>query len=160
VIDAHRIAPKLWMGGRPSPEACAAFDVIVLCAAEHQPELPCRTINAPIDDSKPTNDEMALVIKTAKQVNKLRAEGKRVLVTCYEGRNRSGIVVALAMMLNGSTAQSAIGRVRTARKPPSGFRPLSNDYFVRALKRMEEALVPRKEALEKKLLKGSVFYAE
>jgi protein-tyrosine phosphatase len=140
MIDAHRIAPKLWMGGRPSPEACQAFDVVVLCAEEHQPELPCETVNAPIDDAKPTEAEILTVIKTAKRVNALRSQGRRVLVTCYEGRNRSGLVVALAMMLNGSTARSAVHRIRSSRRPPSGGRPLSNEHFLTFLKKVEPVI--------------------
>ena len=37
MVDAHRVAPKLWVGSLP-PEQLKAegFDVLVLCAKEHQ----------------------------------------------------------------------------------------------------------------------------
>lgn len=140
MIDAHRIASKLWMGGRPSADACKAFDVVVLCAEEHQPDLPCETIKAPLDDAKPTSNEILLAVNTARRVNRLRSQGRRVLVTCYEGRNRSGLVTALALMLNGSTARSAVHRIRSSRKPPSGGRPLSNEHFLTLLKRVEPVI--------------------
>lgn len=138
MIDAHRIAPKLWMGSRPSPAACKMFDVIVLAAEEHQPELNCKTIRAPMDDGRPTQQEVILALKAAKQVNHERSKGRRVLVSCYMGVNRSGLVTALAMMLNGSSAKSAITRIRQARRAP--ITPLSNPHFVALLKRLEPLL--------------------
>lgn len=143
-MDAHRIAQKLWMGSRPSPAACQFFDVIVLAAEEHQPELPCKTIRAPIDDARPTHNEISIALKAARQVNQERRKGRRVLVSCYMGINRSGLVTALAMMLNGSSAQSAIGRIRKARKAP--ITPLSNRHFVELLKQLEPLLKEQHDA--------------
>ena len=136
LIDAQRIAPKLWMGSRPSPAACKVFDAIVLAAQEYQPELACETVHAPLDDAKPTRAEIHVALQAAQQVNALRSRGKRVLVTCAMGVNRSGLIVALAMMLNGSSPGNAIGRIRVARKPPSGMIPLSNRHFVEFLQKV------------------------
>jgi len=143
MIDAHRIAPKLWMGSRPSPAACKVFDVIVLAAEEHQPDLPdVHVVRAPIDDAKPTPREVELALRAAKVVNLQRRKGRRVLVSCYMGVNRSGLVTALALMLNGSSAQSAIRRIRAARKV-DGYTPLSNPHFVALLKHLEPVLEER-----------------
>lgn len=137
-MDAQRIAPKLWMGSRPSPAACRFFDVIVLAAEEHQPQLSCAVIRAPINDGRPTQEEVAIALKAARKVNEARRQGRRVLVSCWMGVNRSGLVTALAMMLNGSSARSAIGRIRKARQAP--ITPLSNPHFVALLKRLEPLL--------------------
>ncbi len=40
-----------------------------------------------------------------------------MLVTCNQGLNRSGLIVALAMVLDGLSADAAIERVRALRKP-------------------------------------------
>lgn len=137
-MDAHRIARNLWMGSRPSPLACEFFDVIVLAAGEHQPELPCRVVRAPLDDGLPSQAEVAVALKAARAVNAARRQGENVLVSCYMGVNRSGLVTALALMLNGASARSAIARIRAARKAP--ITPLSNPHFVTLLKRLEPAL--------------------
>lgn len=56
-------------------------------------------------------DELAQLI-----VDKL-AEGKTVLVHCQAGLNRSSLVAARALMLQGRTADEAIGLLRSKRSP-------------------------------------------
>lgn len=137
-LDAHRIASKLWVGSRPGPEACQVFDAVVLCAVEYQPKLPCHTVlRAPIDDDKLSLAEAKTVVGAARRVNELRKKGRRVLVTCNMGVNRSSLVAALALVLSGVSADDAVARLREKRKPPSGMTPLSNKHFVRALQRAE-----------------------
>lgn len=136
-MDAHKIAHNLWMGGRPSEEACQKFDVIVLCAEEHQPDLACKTIKAPFDDSSLTPKEAEIAVKAARQVHELR-KSKKVLVTCFAGVNRSGLVTAMALVLAGHTAEEAIRRIRKHRKPLVPMRPLSNEHFVETLQRFEK----------------------
>ena len=136
-IDAHRIAPKLWVGSAPGAAHCAPFDVIVLCAVEYQPSLPCRTIHAPFDDTAhPSSEDLRTALDAAKAVNVQRARGRRVLVSCIQGRNRSALVAAIALMLaEGLSAQQAISAVRAQRKLPSGELVLANPAFVAFLKR-------------------------
>ena len=55
--------------------------------------------------------------------------GRRVLVRCQAGYNRSGLVVALALMRLGFTGQDAVARVRIARGPYA----LSNPHFLARL---------------------------
>jgi protein-tyrosine phosphatase len=55
--------------------------------------------------------------------------GKRVLVTCREGRNRSGWVTGVALIELGVPPQKAIDGIRFAR----GDDALSNPFFVREL---------------------------
>ena len=54
---------------------------------------------------------------------------KRVLVTCFAGLNRSGIVVAQALKCAGHSPEKAITLVRAARGPHA----LGNRAFVDAL---------------------------
>lgn len=139
-LDAHRIASKLWVGGRPGAEACRVFDAVVLCAIEYQPQLPCRVLRAPIDDAKLTLDEAKTAIGVARRVNALRRKGQRVLVSCNMGVNRSALVAALALVLSGVSADDAVARLRKNRNPPSGMTPLSNEHFVKFLRRVEPRL--------------------
>jgi hypothetical protein len=56
--------------------------------------------------------------------------GKKVLVRCQAGWNRSGLVTALALIKNGYTPQDAIDLIRARRSPYA----LCNVDFVKSLK--------------------------
>jgi len=58
------------------------------------------------------------------------SRGKRVLVRCQAGQNRSGLVTALILMRDGQSADEAIEAVRSGRK----FGALNNPAFVDWLK--------------------------
>lgn len=55
--------------------------------------------------------------------------GKRVLVRCQAGLNRSGLVMALVLMQDGYTAEEAIQLIRKKRNPYALF----NEKFVEFL---------------------------
>jgi hypothetical protein len=143
-IDAHRVADKLWIGGypadkedRPIQEVCGYFDVVVLCAVELQDlKFPCHVVKAPLDDAKPTPKEIQTALSAARTINVMRKRGKRVLVTCAAGVNRSAFIAALALMMAGDSAQMAISKIREHRRPPIGLTPLSNVHFVSVLKHL------------------------
>jgi protein-tyrosine phosphatase len=105
------------------------FDVVVLCAKEHQHvHLPdVEVIQCPLDDGPPPSaDEIRRACSTAKRVARRLALGQRVLVTCHMGWNRSGLVTALTLREMGLTPRQAIGVVRVARGPKA----LGNRHFV------------------------------
>jgi hypothetical protein len=57
--------------------------------------------------------------------------GRKVLVHCTEGLNRSGVVAARALLELGCTAEDAIALIRRKRGLTSdGFPALSNERFV------------------------------
>jgi protein-tyrosine phosphatase len=132
-LDAHRIAPKLYQGANP-PKGPAlkslGFDTLVLCAMEHQdpasdyPGL--KVIHAPMDDNAWVPRETAM--RAAREVACEIKAGRRVLVVCHQGRNRSGLVSALALWFMGKSGVEALWQVQTAR-PDS----LSNQFFARFL---------------------------
>lgn len=73
----------------------------------------------------PTQDT-AQVETIARQVNEWRKAGKgNVLVHCQAGLNRSSLIIARALMLDGMTADDAITLIRRQRSPAC----LSNDGF-------------------------------
>ncbi len=149
---AHEVLNGLWIGSAP-PIASAhensnqkplayQFDTLVLCAQEYQldpalfsvPEV----LYAPMDDAfEPISKQTAgTALKAARAVVQRLADDQRVLVTCLAGRNRSGMVCALALMLGppGLAAGEAIELVRAARGPNA----LANPHFVRFLQSLAE----------------------
>jgi len=147
-LNADEIVPGLWQGAVPDfgpAVAQAGFDVLVLTASEHQrspvyyPDV--KVIQAPNDDSvgRPlTPHKLRTAARTAVEVARDVQQGKRVLVTCAAGMNRSGFVVALALhLLYGMSGEMAIQWVRfKRRRGHDGYRSLSNGEFNEVLRRL------------------------
>ena len=66
--------------------------------------------------------------------------GKRVLIRCQAGLNRSGLVMALVLMLDGWTAEDAIDIIRKRRNPYALF----NKDFVRFLSNLNPSDIKKK----------------
>jgi protein-tyrosine phosphatase len=85
-------------------------------------------VSFPMDDADEVDPK---VRDLAAFVASLVEAGRSVLVHCTEGLNRSGVVVARALMEMGWTATDAIEAVRRARGPSvDGFPALGNEAFV------------------------------
>jgi hypothetical protein len=125
-LDLTRIAPKLYQGSLPprgSALASAGFDVLVLCAqefqisAEHYPGV--RVIYAGIDDAGdrgPTAGEIQTVRFAALAACAEILAGKRVAVTCAQGRNRSALCNAFILrFLTGMPPKEIVKHLRAAR---------------------------------------------
>ena len=84
-------------------------------------------VHWPIEDG-PMPD--APTVRTlARFIVQLIDDGRKVLVHCYGGNNRSGLVIARTLMEKGMSAQQAIKTVKEQRGPTA----LSNQGFVRWL---------------------------
>lgn len=133
-LEAHRVAPKLWVGSSP-PMALEkeGFSLSVLCALEDQQVRDIETLRVPLVDmeQRMARDDIALAFAAACQINDARNANRRVLVTCQAGVNRSAFVAALALVRGGWTPQGAIERIRERRVPPVGMTPLCNRVFER-----------------------------
>jgi protein-tyrosine phosphatase len=135
------ILPKfLAQGSRPENHSrlYGTFDVVVLCAHEDQ-DIPLpgvEVVHVPLDDDPngppPTQEEVGRAWQAAKTVAKRMRQGKRVLVTCHMGLNRSAIVTGFALVMLGFDADDAIRRVRSIR----GERAFSNHHFVELLRQV------------------------
>ena len=87
----------------------------------------------PMDDGDEVDPK---VPELAAFIASLVTSGRRVLVHCTEGLNRSGVVVARALMHMGMMAGEAIDLVRAKRGPSvDGFPALSNPAFEEWLRR-------------------------
>lgn len=141
---ATRIVSRLWQGPLPPTGdalARAGFTDLFLCALEYQPPAGyyagLRVHRCPLDDSghPMLRSEIRDALAAGQAVAQLLRSGARVLVTCAQGRNRSGLVVALALMNQGASAAQAIGTVRATRGAalPAHLPPLSNVHFLSLL---------------------------
>lgn len=83
-----------------------------------------------IYDSDVNHFDKAELFATAKFAHDEWKRGKRVLIRCQAGLNRSGLVTALVLMREGFTAEEAIAQVRATRSPDALF----NRQFVAFLK--------------------------
>lgn len=138
MMDATRVIPNLFIGSAPYPadEALSRnFDHVVLAAREYQPESrlfgQVPVLRIPFDDNPfayPSLDEQREICKTASQVAQWVSQGRRVLVTCLAGHNRSGLIVvtALRKMYPEVSPGIAVDHLRSVRGP----RALSNKKFV------------------------------
>jgi hypothetical protein len=82
----------------------------------------------PLDDV-PFIADAEMIHAVGERIASLVREGKHVAVNCLSGVNRSGLLVARALVELGSTPEEAIEAVRNARGPMA----LSNQHFVQFL---------------------------
>lgn len=133
-----RLTDNLWMGGAPSPFArvCDYFDGLVLCAHEYQPNCypDVETIWAPIrdDGSRMIRQEQIDAVKAAGKTIRLLNDDQRVLVTCYAGMNRSGLVCAI-VLCKGPDQMGVEDAIRLIRKARGSY-ALGNSDFVSFLR--------------------------
>ncbi len=143
---------RLYMGSFPLPGAnlgSDGFDLLVICAIERVHFLGnpseretselfrCQTLHALFDDGPVTEDVVREAVRAARRTAIALRDGRKVLVTCNAGRNRSGLVVVLALLalFPELPPADAVRIVRERRVVPDGARALTNEDFVRLAQR-------------------------
>jgi hypothetical protein len=122
---ATQIVEGVWQSGHPRPGE--QWDAVIDLDG-YQPPLEnvglyvCWPI---VDGPVP---EHGLLVALADLVADLQQAGKRILIHCAGGMNRSGLLVAAALVRNGMRAEDAIKLIR-ARRPGA----LNNQQFVKHL---------------------------
>lgn len=86
-----------------------------------------------MDSPRPTADEIEMVVEAAAWAKRRLDRGKKVLIRCQAGLNRSSLVAALVLMDTGLSAAEAITLIRAKRSPEALF----NTGFVRLLSQLE-----------------------
>lgn len=139
MLDATSVAAsssrsnRLWVGACPPPADLPAFDLLILAAQEYQPDLPFhgRIIRCPIPNAPLSVHQISMAIVTAKEVTEAMARGRRTLVTCVTGLNRSALVAGLAL---GRLTRMSVDQIVDHMRRRRGAMALSNAYFVALLR--------------------------
>ncbi|MFI2201686.1 dual specificity protein phosphatase family protein [Streptomyces sp. NPDC020192] len=138
----NEIVPGLWMGGHEfqgrsgrveSAVVRDEFDVVqtLLRLPGYGPDPGVEHHVWPIPDGPLDGTQLAGVMRLARAVNEALDAGRRVLVRCYHGYNRSGLVIAHALVQRGhATADEAIQLIRARRSAWA----LHNELFVEYLR--------------------------
>ncbi len=133
---ATEMLSGLWISCRPplgEPLLQYGLDVLVACEAEWQPadaDFPgMQILRAPLRDTEPTLEEVAIARAAASDIVSAVRAGKRVLIQCAAGFNRSALIAALAVRdLLFFDGRGAVIHVQ-ARRPGA----LNNGYFVKVI---------------------------
>lgn len=131
------IEGNLWMGGNPVGEVPERFAYVLNLYAREPYDMHEGQVltMAPFNDSEDIPGEDRLVF-LARYVNACLAYGP-TLVHCQAGLNRSGLISALALILNGRTPDEAIALLREKR----GEIVLCNTHFEKWLRERTAELV-------------------
>lgn len=157
--EPHEILPGLWQGGTHDLEVVGGripadhqavlygrtprFDTVVTLYADAQPApWGVEELRYGFPDADLTPAFAARVLELARHAHRRWTAGARVLVRCQAGVNRSGLVTALVLMLEGRTADEAIALIRARRAPAA----LCNEHFERWLREEAAAAVAAAEA--------------
>ncbi|PKW10029.1 Dual specificity phosphatase, catalytic domain [Streptomyces sp. 1222.5] len=135
------IVPGLWMGGHEFRGRSGRlefavvrdeFEVVqsLLRLPGYGPDPGVEHHVWPIPDGPLDGTQLAGVIRLARAVNEALDSGRRVLVRCYHGYNRSGLVVAHALGQRGRSPDEAIQLIRARRSAWA----LHNELFVEYLR--------------------------
>lgn len=138
----NEILPNLYMGGTsdddivqfakrlPQLNEREEFDAVVTCYSHAQP------MSWYVHENRYGFADGPMEAKTFAKVQELASwlhaewkSGKKCLSRCQAGLNRSGIVIALVLMMDGYSADDAIDLIRKKRDPNALF----NLDFVRKL---------------------------
>lgn len=148
IVEASPIwNERLYMGSFPLSGvdlSSDGFDLLVICAVERMYLLGnpseretgelfrCTTLHTLFDDGPVTEDVVREAIRGAQRTADVLRSGGKVLVTCNAGRNRSGLVIALAMLalFPAMTSADVIRLIQKRRVTPDGARALTNTDFV------------------------------
>lgn len=147
--DYQFIVPnRVAQGSYPKPikDHFGKFHTIVFCAEELQPAvkgIPAdrKAVYCPMDDNfyRPVSlEEVGVLMALARQLAGEAKAGRKVLITCAQGVNRSGLLTGMTVMnLTGCTGNQAVDEVRRLRKPRNPeFMVLGNPMFERVLRSM------------------------
>lgn len=137
MVDANAIIKNLWIGAAPPFDRnISNVDALVLCAREIQPATTAfqgRLVRSPLPDDQLTQRELSVAIVAAAEVAQIVSAGKRALVTCVQGRNRSALVTGIALgRLTSLSADGIVDLIRKRRRMDC----LTNKHFVEYLKRI------------------------
>ncbi|MFJ8083918.1 protein phosphatase [Streptomyces sp. NPDC096205] len=134
------VVPGLWMGGHEVRGRTGQVETVVvrdefdlvqtlLRLPGYGPDQGVEHQVWPIPDGPLDGTQLAGVIRLAEAACDALDAGRRVLVRCFHGYNRSGLVVAHALVRRGHRPEDAIRLIRTRRSPWALHNGLFEDYL-------------------------------
>lgn len=124
-IDVNCIIPGLWMGGKPQADVDywdLGFSYVVLCSEEVLPLRPSfewvmvSLLGLEDGPSAVAPAEFTRVVEAARTIREFVSAGRRVLVTCTDGLNRSGLVTGVALrLLEGWSGRKIVEHLQSRR---------------------------------------------
>ena len=139
---ADEILPGLFMGGTHDDATVAdpmplgglggwrEFDAVVTLYAWAQPVAwEIEELRYGFGDGALDGADLGRILRAARWAHERWQSGDRVLIRCQAGLNRSGLVTALVLVLDGWDPAEAVRHLRASRSPHVLF----NDHFVRWL---------------------------
>jgi hypothetical protein len=145
------IEPGLWMGGTADDDVTGYgrnnpvltnehFDTVVTLYALASPvDWYVKEVRLGFFDHSEVDLDEHDLAHAARAAFRDWSKGRRVLIRCQAGWNRSGLITALALMLAGKTANDAIALIRKRRSPHA----LCNSDFVDWLRTTGPGFVSR-----------------
>lgn len=136
----NEIRPHLWMGGHywtdPSGEPQLAvvrdeFELVVSLFSQtgHGPDPDVEHRVLEIPDAPLVAAQIEQVRRLAEEVADEVKNGRKTLVRCQAGLNRSGLVTGHALMCMGLAAGDAITLIRRRRSPFALHNPTFEEYL-------------------------------
>ncbi|MET8539573.1 protein phosphatase [Kitasatospora sp. NPDC004799] len=136
----NEIVPGLWMGGHyftpPGGELELAvvgteFDLVVslFTLPGHGPAPEVEHVVREVPDAPLSPGQLRAVQEAAEITSAAARRGRRTLVRCHSGYNRSGLVVAQALVGLGCGSGEAVRLVRQRRSPWALNNPVFVDYL-------------------------------
>ncbi|MEV5009950.1 protein phosphatase [Streptomyces sp. NPDC093064] len=134
------IVPGLWMGGHEFRTSSGELELAVvrdefdlvqtlLRLPGHGPDPGVEHHVWPIPDGPLDGTQLAGVMRLARAACDALDQDRRVLVRCYSGYNRSGLVIAHALVRQGRSTEEAIRLIRARRSPWALHNELFVDYL-------------------------------
>lgn len=141
------VLPRLWQGGTADDDVRRQFvkprvtikdfdTVITLYASANPVDWFVREIRYGVWDHDMEDFDAEELFDLVRVAHTDWKRGKRVLIRCQAGWNRSGLVMALVLMREGLPAAEAIDLIREQRSPHA----LCNRHFERWLLRQNPAI--------------------
>ena len=125
------ILPGLYMGGTHDDDVVFKgqkdnfhknnFDCVITMYAWAQYGIP---------DSEIKDVELSKLLEIAQWGHKKWLCGERVLIRCQAGLNRSGLITALILLLEGMSPEQAIAQIRQKRSPVALFNKAYVDWIL------------------------------
>ncbi|MFB7115126.1 protein phosphatase [Streptomyces sp. NPDC056291] len=134
------IVPGLWMGAHEFRTNSGQLELAVvrnefdlvqtlLRLPGHGPDPGVEHHVWPIPDGPLDGTQLAGVMRLARAACDALDQDRRVLVRCYSGYNRSGLVIAHALVRQGRSTEEAIRLIRARRSPWALHNELFVDYL-------------------------------